>query len=291
MPTDPLTVVRDRIADPSSGPLIAELVAAELGPIAAALQADEISPQSPYSDEEFVRRATSLAAATDRLARYSALAGRWAPIETARIWPSVLAELLGVRDRGNGLQAWLQLLVYPALLVEYAFGLGASIGRRWESLAAILTAETPAETDGWLASVTQLHPATIHSQFAVKLKGANSRWPLSDHLLNRSRSWFAETVPSDALYEREFDRFEVLLCLVYYDIARGDFEDARSPVGRFARRGFWTEAAHQELIDAARRGDTAATLLGRLAHGDPERATATIAAFDRYVRKVLGQVW
>lgn len=291
MATDPVTVASKAIADPTHGPLIERLVHGELGPIAEAIQADDVSARAPVTEDEIVRRALALGSAADRLARLSALAGRWAPPSTARIWPSVLAHLLDVRDRGNGLTPWLQLLAYPALLIEYAFGLGASIGRRYDNLAIILTAPTPDEVKGWQPAVLQLHPGTISDRLAISLAGGERRWPLSTHLLAVTRPWFAEMVASNALFEREFDRFEVTACLVYYDIARGEGERARAPFGRFAGRGRWDVPIHDALVKEGRQDDTASTLLAALASGDHDRLSETWTGFDELVGRVLGQGW
>jgi hypothetical protein len=288
---DPLAPFRAEIADPVLGPTIAQHVLGELEPIVQAIGADDVSGQVPYTDEEFVRRSAALAGATDRLARMSAMAGRWAPIETARAWPQLLSALLGVRDRGNGLHAWLELLAYPALLVEYAFGLGASIGRRYDNLALVLTAPTPDERQEWQPAVLQLNPASMEERFAIKLPGAKPRWPLSNHLLSLGRPWFTEIVASDALFDREFDRFEVLICLVFYDLQRADKDRAWSPIGRFARYGHWDRAIHEELIREGRQVATTSNLLAALSSGDTDRLTTTMAGFEEHVRKVLGQIW
>ena len=289
--SEPPETLSAGIADPTRGPEIAELVFHELAPIFAAIRADDVGPQVPFSDEELLRRSGALASATDRLARLSALAGRWAPIETARLWSQALAALLGVRDRGNGFPPWLEMLQYPALLVEYAFGLGATIGRRYDNLAIVLTAPTPDARKDWLPAALQLNPATIDERVAIKLPGGKPRWPLSDHLMTVARPWFAEMVPSDALFDREFDRFEVLLCLVCYDLRRADKERTWAPIGRFARFGHYDRAIHDELIGESRQDATTSALLDALRAGDPDRLATSMSGFEEHVRRILGQIW
>jgi hypothetical protein len=289
--SEPLEILHGDIADPRRGPAIAELVFRELAPIIAAIGADEVGPQVPFSDEELIRRSGALASATDRLARLSALAGRWAPIETARLWPQALAALLDVRDRGNGFPPWLEMLQYPALLAEYAFGLGATIGRRYDNLAIVLTAPTPDARRDWVPAALQLNPATIDERVAIRLPGGKPRWPLSDHLMAVARPWFVEMVPSDALFDREFDRFEVILCLVCYDLRRADKERTWAPIGRFARFGHFDRAIHDELIGEGRRDATTSALLDALRAGDPDRLATSMSGFEEHVRRILGQVW
>jgi hypothetical protein len=203
-----------------------------------------------------------------------------------------LAALLGARDRGNGVPVWLELISYPALLVEYAFGLGASIGRRHDALACVLTAPTPDPLNRWQPAVLQLNCTSLHESYAIKLEGASSRiWPLSDHLYSVTRPWFTKIVPLDALFEREFDRFEILASLVYYDLERGDKERGWSPIGRFARHGRYDTAIAGELIDEARRAVTETRLLADLAASDGDRAEVTLAGFDEHITKALRQVW
>lgn len=42
----------------------------------------------------------------------------------------LIVYLAAVRDRGSGIRPWLDLYAYTALLLFYAFGLGASAARR-----------------------------------------------------------------------------------------------------------------------------------------------------------------
>jgi hypothetical protein len=106
-----------------------------------------------------------------------------------------------------------------------------------------------------------------------------------------ARPWFAEMVPSDALFDREFDRFEVLLCLVCYDLRRADKERTWAPVGRFARHGRYERAIHDELLREERQDSTTSTLLETLRTGDSDRLTTTLAGFEEHVRQVLAQLW
>lgn len=279
------------IADPAQGPQVADVLMAELGRVLEAIGEQDVSGV-PYSDSELARRVGALGTATDQLARLSATSGYWAPVETARLWPQVLAALLGSRERGTGLRFWLELVAYPALLVLYAFGLGASIGRRHEALALALTAPAPSTSDRWEPAIIQVNSASFHEDMATKMPGAKSRrWALSDHLFEASRPWFADIVPLDALFEREFDRFEILASLVYFDLQRGEDKRGWSPIGRFARHGRYDQQISQELIAEARRVATETNLLGSLVVADGDRVAATLAGFDHHVTRALAQVW
>jgi hypothetical protein len=83
---DERDAVLEAIADPQKGPAVAQTLLAELDPLLEAIRADDVSATQP-SDEELGRRVAALRAASDRLARLSAIAGYWAPPETVRVWP------------------------------------------------------------------------------------------------------------------------------------------------------------------------------------------------------------
>lgn len=288
---DDLEEFRSAIADPTRGPLVAGMVRTELDRVVVAISADDVS-SVPFSEPELMRRAEALYAATERLASMSALAGYWAPDSTARLWPHALAALLGARDRGSGLSVWLDLIGYPGLLVLYAFGLGASISRRYGTLATILASPVPDEHQQRRPAIVVVNSAYLREDVAVKLSGAKSaRWPLSDHLLSAARPWFADVVPSDALFEREFDRFELLASLVYFDLERGDGDRAWSPIGRFARFGRYDHAIFDELLAETRLAATQSGLLESLGRPDEDRAAKTLAGFREHLAKAFAQVW
>ena len=143
----------------------------------------------------------------------------------------------------------------------------------------------------WQPAGLQLHPATIQEAVTIKLPDAKPRWPLSFHLTSVLRPWFMEVIPSDAaLLEREFDRFEVLLCLVAYDLQRGAKAQGWSPVGRFARFGRFEAAFHARIIDEERAAASTSAMVDALVSADPDRLTLTLAGFDEQMRRILEQV-
>ena len=96
---------------------------------------------------ELARRARAYADAVVDLGQAMALTGVWAPPAVAHVAKEAIADVAASRERMSGRTAWLDLYVYPATLLFYAYGLGALAGERYENLAGVFGLEVRGDRD------------------------------------------------------------------------------------------------------------------------------------------------
>lgn len=274
-------------ADPTSGPRIAALAMREAATVRAAV--DVAAAEPPDTVEKLVAAAAALGTAVEPLARLSASVGYWSPTETAvvweRVWPALLAKHASAHTHG----VTSELTAYPACVVAYAFGVGATAAVRYQRLAALLTSPVPAENRPWQPLVEVVSPYLL-GDHAAHLPGATNRiWPFSEHLHAVVRPWFAELAPDDDDFARQFDRFESLAALARYWLNGSPRPDTWVYLGRLRRRGRYLEDATVGLLVEQGRESAANTLLRSLGCPDDE-IPAALEGFHAAARKVLAQV-
>lgn len=274
-------------ADPAAGPRIASLAISEAASVRAAI--DAVAAEPPDTVDELKVAVASLGTATEPLARLSALAAFWSPLETAgaweRIWPALLAKHASAHT--HGLTS--ELAAYPACLAAYAFGAGATAAHRYERLAKLLTSLVPSENRPWQPLLEVVNPYLLADN-AVHLPGAANRiWPFSDHLHSVLRPCFADLAPDDDDFSRQFDRFETLSALARYWLNGSPSPEAWVYLGRLRRHGRYLEDATVSLFSEKGREPATNTLLRCLGCPDAEVAT-TVEGFHAASRKVLAQV-
>lgn len=92
----------------------------------------------------------------------------------------LIGYLAAVRDRGSGIRPWLDLYAFPALLLFYAFGLGASAARRFDNLAILFDQPVP-DARG------QLQPAVVglnHPSVITAYQSGEVGWDFRGQLSN-----------------------------------------------------------------------------------------------------------
>jgi len=220
-------------------------VQAEAARVLEGSASSRYAPGDAYEDAALAERVASYEELTGNLARLLAFGARWGAPESIRIWPSVIGRMASI-DRSAGVNVWLDLALYPALLLLYTAGIAAVSGQRHDNLGALLVSRVVLVREECEPIATAIYPqAAVDHRVAQRLPGLERRHtPLSDHLVEVLRPWLAELIPLEAEYERQFDRFEYLLGLVHFDLVRGD-GGGWAPVGRFSWRG-----KHRRTVDA-----------------------------------------
>lgn len=231
-----ITQVKAWVADATKGPQLHALLHGEVTRIVGRTRAEEFGAGTPYSDAELARRVQAFEDLTADLARSVAYAGYWGHPSMRPLWPGLVSRIANAIDRSGGVEVWLRLVLYPALLVLYSAGVASVAARRYDTLAALLTEAVIYDRDDCQPAALTLHPEeVIGDDVARRLSGLERhRTPQSDHLLSVVRPWLDDLVVG-ADIDRQFDRFEFLLGLVCYDMRRVTGHDW-APVGRFSWR-------------------------------------------------------
>ena len=114
---------------------LSDLVADEIERVTARLDDPYLSPQANWSEEEFRRRVRIYEASTEGLAKIMGVLGRWSSDGDSRLAEDAIEALLAHADRHHGgLETYIRLRSYPAVLAFSAFGLGLVRAERWQRL-------------------------------------------------------------------------------------------------------------------------------------------------------------
>ncbi len=286
--------VRELAADPTKAPALHALLQAEVARVIEGMHDESLSAGVQYSDEELARRVAAYETLAEDLARAAALVAYWGRTTDDRLVPGIVARLANAMDRGNGVTVWLELFLYPAVLVLYGGGLGAVIGSREEQLAPLLDSATIRDQGEWKKVALVLSGvAAISSKVAMRLPGLDRRHTAtSDHLCEVERPWVEELEPDQESYERSFDRWEYLLGLAMFDLTRQAHGRGYAPVGRLSWRGNYgggIEVALEQEVASA--GPTWPLLRAGLFGRDPARLAEAVAGWHNYIVEARSQPW
>jgi hypothetical protein len=287
-----LSKVRDLVADPTKAPALQALLQAETTRVIDGMRDESLTPGTPYSDEELARRVSAYEESTERLGRAAALIAYWSKTTDDRLAPGTVARLANALDRGSGVNVWLDLTLYPAVLVLYGAGLGAVIGRREEQLAPLLDSPTIRDRGEWKRVALVLSGVAALSHNVAKHLPALERrhTPTSDHLCDVMRPWVEELEPEQESYERAFDRWEYLLGLAMFDLIRDAGHSGYAPVGRLSWRGNYGNGIEVVLgQEIAAAGANWPLLRAGLFGGDSARLATSVEGWHKYIAGARNQ--
>lgn len=163
-------------------------------------------------------RLKSYEAPSVTLIRMAFVAGLWSEGVQVNSWIKALAKL-SLRRAQGGTVIWLELQLYPASLLLYAFGVGAVATERWASLHAMFNA-TVARENREDKRVVELAPVwALFELGADVMKSLPQRdrefTPLQNHLESLLLPLFRPNFPSEEAFRIAFDRLEILAALSY----------------------------------------------------------------------------
>ena len=160
--------------------------------------------------------------ATEALARVAGVMGRWGDGSETSLILDLIRALCGDADHvGGGLNYWLGLRRYPAVLAFTAYGLGLTVTRRWSVLHDLFTAEITTK-DGAPKRLVDL-------MFLLAWKDGsnNTLWnlafsknrntPLSDYLCGLFGEWGKSFTGLTPDFELLYERFELLGSIAYLE--------------------------------------------------------------------------
>jgi hypothetical protein len=177
----------------------------------------------------------------------------WGDESQEDIWRQCLERVADHGGRAGGYTLLLNLRLYPALQLMYAGGIAATAAKRYGNLAALLTRSKARELDQ-----LKIRPAVLaldaeeilEPGLANDMLNSTTRHytPVSDYLHGALREVLRDLLPRDAEYTHYFDRFEVLLALIYADLVEKHFDYFSWPAGSFLWRGRHRHASDASLF-------------------------------------------
>lgn len=244
------------------------------------------SLNTPFTDQEFINRVRRYEALTEILQAMMITGCYWGEEIHNDLWVKCLELIANPPGERNGLTVWLNLRLYPALLILYAGGIASIAAQRYSTFAALLTKAKILEQGESYPLVLCLCPvAVMEGDVGQKLPGMDRhRTPLNDHLFGLLREPLREFLPQDRHYQKCFDRFEYLLALIYVDLRQKQGGNIWGPVGCFG----WRRSIIREIeIEVKEAGNEWLPLKAGLFDGSTERFQFIKAEFDKQILQRL----
>jgi Caspase domain len=240
---DLVSTVKEYLSEPRFRIKLDDLVTAQTRRVLEEIGGKDFSLQTGgISAEDIAERLKSYERIVSPLQAVAALLGKWSSGEQRSILESVFDRLAEVSGGRSGNVVWLGLQWYPTLLLMYSGGIGALVADNYGALGACFTTRVraglgPVATkEVILACVEGMGEVDRVEGFKL-LPGHDRHYaPRSEYLYKALQPALEDVFFLGRSYERLFDKFEVLLALVYADL---DVELARAfgrvwgPVGRF----------------------------------------------------------
>jgi len=188
-----------------------------------------------FSVEELKKRLARYEAFLETLVSLLATGCYWGTTSHEKLWVRVLERIGNPSGGRGGLVVWINLRLYPALLLFYASGMATIAADKYATLAALFRRPTYNENREGIPLFVRLVPVRIVDNDAMnQMLGKRFYTPVSEHLFEVLRAPLREFLPDEVVYERIFDRFECLFALIYGDYSRRREKGVWGPVGRFA---------------------------------------------------------
>ncbi|WP_426231659.1 hypothetical protein [Pararhizobium sp. DWP3-4] len=215
-----------------------DLLSDETARLLSHLEGPEFEIPFDWDQAAFRIRVTRLESVSEGLATIAGIAGRWGE---GREWSAVINTIRSVHAHGqksrSGVSKFPNLRSYPAVLTFTSYALGLVRAGRWEMLHRLMSAE--------LQNDYRRPTRLIETLFLWTWVGTeNDAWkqlpdfeerktPLSDHLLELTRSWSKTFVGAVPDFELLFERFEVLGSLVYLEgSSKNSLQETLAPEGQ-----------------------------------------------------------
>lgn len=193
----------------------------------------------PVTTDEFSNRLRRYETIVSDLATVSVIITRWGGSEHRKTLEQIYTKLPDTHETSGGVVMYLGLRWYPLMYLLYSSGITALAAENYENLVSIFLAQVGKSYSG--EETEPIILPTVQGMLDVNRANAFKQLPGHDrHYVPMSEYLFKVIQPcvEDLLflgrdYERLFDKFEVLLALVYADQIFDQRGDVWGPVGRF----------------------------------------------------------
>ena len=248
------------------------------------------------SIDDYRLRVRRYQAATETLMRILGTMGRWGDDAAYAMASEIVRDLAFLKIEG-GLNWWLELRLYPAVLLFYSFGLGTLKAGLYHRLFNWFT--QPVRRD-------QRNTQPFVEGFAGWQSETGGQWkmleglernktPFSDHVHSSTLALTADITLGDREHTRLFETFEVLTALAYLTVAttRERLQEAHddktqqsyvwAPIGRAG----WDSGTRDQVLKEIEQPETFQALLkAGFGSGDKEHLNLALTS----VRRLMGRM-
>jgi hypothetical protein len=229
---------------------LSDLLKAETERVYATLKAAPFTtkndPRNQPTEDDVRARLRAYEGAVKTLLNLMICGAAWGTPNQNSLWTRSFQRAADWGDvRSGQLVLWNDLRRYPALLLLYGVALAAISSGNYSLLRSILYGsirDNSYEPEQPVAKI--LHNRAVMERKHQQWCFAGNPTGLSDYVFTALRDPLREYLPDDIAYERAFDWFEYLLCLVHCDVqtTRADIQRRKeeepgfilkAPFGRF----------------------------------------------------------
>lgn len=215
-----------------------DLVVGSVERMNAATSHEHFNFNRPGTLDEYQRRIKQYEAIAEISLQLLVIGSYWSDSRHDHLWTRCIEHAANSRRDMGGLDIYVNLRHYPALLLFYGAGIAALAARKYERFYRLLMGERIVTTRTAVPAIQALIPKNVLDNDTYRnLPGTrNTHTPLSDHLHSVLRDSLQLVIADDS-YDDLFDRFEYLRSLVSLAGRNEDMSTGWVPMGRFVWRG------------------------------------------------------
>ncbi len=289
-----IDLTKEYLSDPRFTIKLDDLVVQNLREIMLLTSEDNFALQgTAWSLEEFTRRLKDYEQIMDELQHISCCVAYWGTQEHLPVLKRILARLTDRLESQNGLKVWQALRWYPLILLLYSTGISAIAADKYDNLAAILltkvgSSRSKESTNELALAIGQPILDLIRAEAFKQLPGHERQYvPHSEYLFKLLQPMLDGLLFLGRDYENNYDRFEVLLSLVFIDLEQ-DRQHIWCPLGRFAWKFNDSDSnpLKEIIAEAARQKESWGPLKAGLFSGDYAHFEATTSKLLEFLPKL-----
>lgn len=205
---------------------------------------DYFKPQGQITPNLIVERISKYEEITNDLLCSLACLAYWAKSSHKQLIQKVISRSSDRLEIEGGNFILINLRWYPLILEAYFSGIASVESQNYEALSAIFMTEGLSQTDNNQTKyfVEKIGSSISNLNDAFKMLPGYERnyVPMSEYLYKAIQPQLDDTLYIGRGYEKSFDEFEILLCLVHADIRLKKGGNPWGPIGRFG----WKHQGH-----------------------------------------------
>lgn len=202
---------------------LSDLIDDQLGQLLSNLDTGTLSPNSAWSDVEFKERITLYEQLSEPMAYVTGLLGRFGADEHFEHVVDLLNSVYSkTTESVGGLNVWINIRSYPAVLIFYAYGLSLLRAKKLKELYRLFQYKLPSPRSDALKPVIERlflwgwegYDNNLWRRYDESY--ARKKTALSDHLHQLFSGWSSEIAGRTSDFEMLFEEFELLASLAHF---------------------------------------------------------------------------
>lgn len=255
---DLVVTVKRFISEPKYRVQLDELLGTETESLLGEIGNADLSANDRWDPREFAKRVAIYERTTERLARMLGILGRWGDgSELGNVLNVLTFTHRSLVEPRNGMTIWLNLRLYPVVLLVATYGIALTRSERWSSIHRLLSAPIGGDTRNLMRVVDELNVSSWEgndNRIWQSLEGMEQhKTPLSDHVCSVLDTWKSSHVGIVPSFEQLFDLYDVLASLVFaerFAVADSTEDDANNPRYRWTPLGrvAWRSQSRLQIL-------------------------------------------